>query len=157
MFVIDNYEWYSGNRELVDRQVQSGKTALFMELPEGNYQIADSEVSVYNTIMGNYYFVSPETGHELVKWAEPMDFRFWYHEKKQVVTPFIGTVFKGDDWTPILSSGLTSWDSRDNGTFLAVAEKSSGKGKYVICQLQLNERTNTNPVAKRFAYGLLGL
>ncbi|MEN8229130.1 MAG: sugar-binding domain-containing protein [Bacteroidota bacterium] len=157
VIIIDNYEWYSGNRELVDRLVKSGKTALFMELPEGNYQIADSEVSLFNTIMGNYYFVSPETGHDLIRWAKPMDFHFWYNEKEQVVTPLIGTVFKAGDWTPILSSGLTSWDSRDNGKYLAVAEKRSGKGKYVICQLQLNERTKTNPAAKKLAYGLLGL
>ncbi len=154
VIIIDNFEWYSGNRELVDRLVQSGKTALFMELPEGNLQIADSEVRLFNTIMGNYYFVSPETGHKLVRWAKPMDFKFWYNEKAQVVTPFIGTVFKAGGWTPILSSGLTSWDSRDKGKYLAVAEKRSGKGKYVICQLQLNNRTNTNPVAKRFAYEL---
>lgn len=154
VIIIDNYAWYSENRELVDRLVQSGKTAVFMELPEGNFQVADSEVNLYNTIMGNYYFVSPETGHELVRWARPMDFSFWYNEEMQVIAPFIGTVFKADDWTSILSSGLTSWDSRDKGIYQAVAEKRNGKGKYVICQLQLNDRINTNPAAKKFAYEL---
>ena len=156
VIIIDDYNWYAGNRKLVDDLVRAGKTALFMELPEGTFQIGNSAVRCYNTIMGNYYFVSPQTGHELVNWAAPMDFKFWYNEKARVVTPFIGTVFKAADWTPILSTGLTSWDSRDNGTYLAAAERRYGKGKYVICQLQLNDRTNTNPAARKFAYGLLG-
>jgi len=78
-------------------------------------------------------------------------------ENKELITPSIGTVFKGNGWSPILTSGLTSWESRDNGTYLAVAEKKSGKGKYIICQLQLNDRTNANTAAKKFAYALLGL
>ena len=106
--------------------------------------------------MGDYYFVSPETGHELVKWARPLDFKFWYNEKEGLITPFIGKVFKADGWSPILTSGLTTWESRDNGTYLAVAEKRSGKGKYIICQLRLNDRVNTNPVARKFAYKLIG-
>ncbi len=157
VIIIDNYNWYLEHRELVDKLVQEGKTALFMEIQEGNYEIAGSEVNVHKTIMGDYFFVSPNTGHELVKWAKPLDFKFWYNEKEQFVTSFIGKVFKAESWTPILTSGLSSWESRDNGTFMAVAEKKSGKGKYIICQLQLNDRTNTNPVAKKFAYKLVGI
>ncbi len=157
VILIDNFRWYSGNRERIDSLVRSGKTALFLELPEGELQIGESSVSLRKTIMGNYYFVSPETGHELVRWAEPDDFRFWYNDEKEVITPFIETVFRAEGWAPILSTGLTSWGSRDNGKYLAVAEKSMGKGKLVICQLQLNHRTNSNPPAKKFICGLLGL
>ncbi len=155
VIIIDSYDWYSMNRTLIDSLVHSGKTVLFLELPEGKFQIADSGVSLFNTIMGKYYFVSPETGHKLVRWARPMDFSFWYDDKTEMIAPFIGTVFRAGDWTPILSSGLTSWGSRDNGKYLAVAEKRSGKGKYLICQLQLNDKIMSNPAAKRFAVDLL--
>ena len=93
----------------------------------------------------------------MVKWAGPKDFKFWYNEKERLVTPLIATVMKTTDWTPIITTGLTSWDSRDTGKYLAVAEKRVGKGKYIICQLQLNDKTNANPAAKKFAYGLLNL
>jgi len=157
VILINDYGWYQKNLEAVDRLVQSGKTALFMELPEGNYNIAGSEVSLFNTIMGNYYFVSPTTGHELVKWAKPLDFKCWFNEQEKVIAPFIATVLKAGDWTAILSTGQTSWGSRDEGQFLAVAEKKSGEGKYIICQLQLNNRVTANPVARKFTLKLLGL
>ena len=157
VIMIDNYNWYAQNTELVDTLVQAGKTALFLELPAGQYHIAGSDVHSFDTVMGDYYFVSPTTGHELVQWAEPMDFKFWFNEQADVVTPLIGNVLKADGWTPILATGQTSWGSRDEGTYLAVAEKTSGKGKYVICQLQLNHRVNANPTAKKFTYKLLGI
>lgn len=157
VIMIDNYGWYAENTELVDILVQAGKTALFLELPEGRYAIAGSEVHSFDTVMGNYYFVSPQTGHERVQWAEPMDFKFWFNEQAGVVTPLIGNVLKADGWMPILTTGQTSWGSRDEGPYLAVAEKKSGKGKYVICQLQLNHRVHSNPTAHKFACNLLGL
>ncbi len=157
VIIIDNYNWYAKNTELVDNLVQAGKTALFLELPEGRYTIGGSDVHSFDTVMGHYYFVSPETGHALVQWAEPMDFKFWFNEQADVVTPFIGNVLKAEGWTPILTTGQTSWGSRDEGPYLAVAERKSGKGAYVICQLQLNHRINSNPCAKKLLYKLLGL
>jgi hypothetical protein len=157
VIIIDNYNWYAKNTELVDNLVRAGKTALFLELPEGRYAIGGSDVHSFDTVMGDYYFVSPNTGHALVQWADPMDFKFWFNEQADVVTPFIGNVLKADGWTPILSTGQTSWGSRDEGPYLAVAEKKSGKGTYIICQLQLNHRINANPTAKKFIVQLLGL
>lgn len=157
VILIDNYNWYAENTELVDDYVQAGKTALFLELAQGRYHIAGSDVHSFDTVMGNYYFVSPKTGHELVKWAESMDFKFWFNDREDVVTPFIGNVLKADGWLPILVTGQTSWGSRDEGQYLAAAEKRSGKGTYVICQVQLDHRVNSNPTARKFAHKLLGL
>jgi len=75
------------NIELVDTLVQTGKTALFFELPEGRYAIDGSDVHSFDTVMGHYYFVSPTTGHALVQWAEPMDFKFWFNEQADVSAP----------------------------------------------------------------------
>lgn len=42
------------------------------------------------------------------------------------------------------------------GEYAAVTELEKGKGVYRICQLQLNDRINSNPAAKRFAMRVLG-
>ena len=42
------------------------------------------------------------------------------------------------------------------GEYAAVIELEKGKGVYRICQLQLNDRINSNPAAKRFAMRVLG-
>ena len=83
-----------------------------------------------------------------------MDFKFWYNSEKECVRPFINKVFRAEDWTPILNTGRTSW-AGDQGSYLAAAEKKSGKGSYVICQLQLNNRIDSNPAARIFANKLL--
>ena len=54
-------------REQVNKLVNLGKTAIFLELKAQQYKIANTIVAVEKTSMGDYYFVSPETGHPLVK------------------------------------------------------------------------------------------
>ncbi|MBA7549008.1 hypothetical protein ES705_41476 [subsurface metagenome] len=135
--------------------VENGKTLVFFELPQGNFEIGNSKVDIENTIMGQYYFVSPKSGHPLVKDAQPFDFHFWYNDSKGLVTPFLKSMIKaGPEWSPILKTGKTTWKYLA-GTYSAVAEKKAGKGSYVICQLQLNNRINSNPVAKRFTVKML--
>ncbi len=134
--------------------VKSGKTVLFLELEQGEYAIGESEIGVENTAMGSYYFASPKTGHTIVEDNKPMDFKFWYHEEKDLVAPFLNTVFVANDWSPIISSGSTNWVG-DKGGALAVAELYYGKGKFRVCQIQLNNRLKTNPTARKFALRLL--
>lgn len=155
VILIDDFNWYKQNRAEVEQQVKSGKRAIFLELNIGDYTIADSEVTVENTVMGEYYFVSPTTGHNMVAWAKPMDFKFWYNSKEEGVRPFINKVFKAEVWTPILNSGRTSWKAGDQGAYLAAAEMKSGEGSYIINQLQLNNRVESNPVAKIFVNNLI--
>ena len=119
--VIDDYNWYEDHKIEIDDLVKSGKTVVFLELKEGKYSIGQSEIGVENTAMGSYYFASPKTVHEIVKDNKPMDFKFWYHEEKELVAPFLNTVFVANDWTPIISSGSTNWVG-DKGMALAVAE-----------------------------------
>ncbi len=148
LILIDDFTWYEENRTKIDQQVRSGKRVIFLELDAGDYTIADSDVKVENTSMGEYYFVSPTTEHEMVARAKPMDFKFWYNSEEECIRPFISKVFKAKGWSPILNTGRTSW-SGDQGPYQAAAEKKSGKGSYVICQLQLHNRIKSNPVAKR--------
>lgn len=156
VILIDDFSWYKQNKSSVEELVRSGKRAIFLDLEVGSYMLAESKLTVENTIMGEYYFVSPATGHKIVNWAKTRDFRFWYNSEKECVRPFINKVFKAEDWTPILLTGRTSWGA-DLGPHLAVAEKKYGKGCYVVCQLKLNNRINANPVARKFAEKLLNI
>lgn len=152
--LVDNFDWYEENKGEIDFLVKKGKTVVFLELPQGTYHIGEGNVNVEKTAMGSYYFVSPETGHSLVKTNKPMDFKFWYDESKELVSPFLSAIFTGENWVPILSSGSTNWVG-DKGEAMAVAEMYHGKGKFIICQVQLMNRLNTNPVAKIFTEKLL--
>ena len=152
--IIDNFEWYQKNKNEIDALVKNGKSVLFLELKKGEYAIGNSKVTVENTAMGSYYFASPTTGHSIVKDNKPMDFKFWYHEEKGLVAPFLNTVFIANDWIPIISSGSTNWVG-DKGNALAVAEINHEKGKFRVCQLQLNNRLSTNPTARIFVERLL--
>lgn len=152
--VIDDFDWYVKNKSDIDALVEKGKSVVFLELKQGEYSIGNSSIIVENTAMGSYYFASPKTGHSIVKDNEPMDFKFWFHEKKDLAAPFLNTVFVANDWTKILGSGSTNWVG-DKGDAHAVAELNYGKGKFKVCQLQLNYRLNTNPTAKIFAERLL--
>ena len=48
----------------------------------------------------------------------------------------------------------TTWKDM-GGEYAAVTEMKKGKGVFRICQLQLNNRINSNPAAKKFAMKLL--
>lgn len=154
--LIDDYSWYEANRENVNRLVAAGKTVVFVELPPGEYRIGETKVGVERTKMGSYYFVSPSLSNSLVNWAKPMDFKFWYNQSKDYVTPFLPAVFIAPEWTPVLISGNSDWLG-DKGQTLAAAELKYGKGCYRICQVQLNNRLKTNPSAKRFAMRMIGM
>lgn len=152
--IIDDFNFYKNNKSEIDAMVASGKTVLFLELEQNEYTIGESNIRVENTAMGSYYFASPKTGHDFVKDNKPMDFKFWYHETKDLVAPFLNTVFIADEWTSIVSSGSTNWVG-DKGGALAVAEIKYGKGTFRVCQIQLNNRLQTNPTARIFAKKIL--
>ncbi|MBJ6368635.1 glycoside hydrolase family 2 TIM barrel-domain containing protein [Snuella sedimenti] len=153
--IIDHFGWYLQHKDEIDDLVHNGKKVVFMELEQGDYSIAKSHIKIENTAMGSYYFVSPQTDHPMVKDNKPNDFKFWYDESKDLVSPFLSTIMLlNKDWNPILLSGNTNWIGDKGGAF-AVAEMNYGKGTFTVCQLQLNHRLSTNPVAKTFVERLL--
>ena len=133
--------------------VSRGATAVFLELPEGKYRIAGSEVTI--TPCGrSRHFTARNTEHVLVKDFLPDDFKFWHNSQKGHMTPFLSTTFTAPGWNAILTSG--------NGTFkgdwqpaLAAAEMKAGKGHFRVCQVNLSDFVRTNPVAMIFARRLL--
>ena len=153
--LIDDIADYTKNKKVLDEWVEKGKILVFMELPEGSHLIGDNKIVIENTIMGQYYFVSPTSGHPLADGFKPFDFKFWYDGSKELVRTFLASMIKVDGSSDvILKTGKTTWVDI-KGEYAAVSEIKKGKGAYRICQLQLNNRTKFNPTAKKFAGRLL--
>jgi hypothetical protein len=151
LIVISDIKYYQENQAIIDKQVIEGKTVVFSKLPVGDYVIGGDSVSVVSTIMGEYYFASPNLSHPMMEGFEPLDFKFWYDEGEGCVMPFLGSmVFVGDKWSPIITTGQSTWQVLGKAAN-AVTEMKKGKGKYRICQIQLDGKINTNPVARQFA------
>ncbi|MEO9474394.1 MAG: sugar-binding domain-containing protein, partial [Cyclobacteriaceae bacterium] len=98
ILVVD-YELYLSKKRKVDQQVNRGATCLFLNLPAGIYDIGNSKVEAKSTEMGQYYFVSPETGHELVKAFKPNDFWLWYDDKTEMIEPILSQTFRANGWS----------------------------------------------------------
>jgi hypothetical protein len=154
-FIIDSLPLYEQNKERIDQLVATGKTAVLLALPAGDHQVADSQVKVVSTIMGQYYFASPATGHSLVKDFVPMDFRLWYHGGKRMIQPFLPAMVDAPGWEQILRTGTTSWTPNSSWSS-AACEKRVGEGVFRICQLQLTDRVLFNPPAHAFLNRLAG-
>lgn len=149
VIMVDDFTKYTAAEKQINELVSNGKKVVFIELPAQNYQIASTTVSVEKTSMGDYYFVSPGTGHPLVKNFKPFDFSLWYSGKDGLIMPILAYTFSAPDWNPILSSGASNWMA-DKGPVMAAAELKHGKGVFRICEAQLVDRIKFNPTAFQF-------
>jgi len=144
--VIDDMEAFAKVSSPVAEAVRAGARAIFLELPNGKYPIAQTEVTVGGTPTG-LHFVSRDTGHPFVEGFQPDDFKFWYDAGADRPTPLLNVPgFKAPGWQPVL---LTH-------TLLAAGCKAEGKGQWCVCQVALAGRTTGNAVAAIFARRLLG-
>ncbi len=148
-FLIDSLPLYLQARERIDRCVTAGKTAVLLGLPAGEHQVAGGPVQVSATVMGQYYFASPATGHALVKDFAPTDFRLWYHGGKAMIQPLLPAMVDAPGWEQLLRTGTTSWTPNSSWSS-AACEKKVGTGVFRICQVQLADRVRYNPVAHAF-------
>ncbi len=151
--LIDDMGIYEKYKQEIDSAVKNGARALFFELPEGNHEIGNDTIHCEKCGLGGVHFVARNTGHTLVRGFRENDFKFWYNDARDMVTPLVDVVFSADSWSPILASG--------NGDFggpwypmHAAAEKEYGSGVFRICQLHLNEQC-MNPAAREFARRLV--
>jgi hypothetical protein len=154
VILIGDFTKYAEDMKRINELVYNGKTALFIEPGARQYDIAGTRVSVEKTSMGDYYFVSPETGHPLVKNFKPFDFRLWYDGKEGLIKPILANTFSAPGWNPILSSGATDWLA-DKGTVMAAGELKYGKGVFRLCEVQLVDRIDFNPTALIFLNNLI--
>lgn len=153
--LIDDFNIYQTRSDEVDAAVANGARAVFLELPPGRYQIADSFVTVKTSGFNPLHFVSCQTGHSLVAGFSAHDFRHWYDPGKDCIVPFLASTLKAPDFNAVLTAGNTD-EQGHWGQALAVAEKKSGRGEYVICQIKLAGRITTNPPAEKFAWAVIG-
>jgi len=151
--LIDDPARYTAQQALIDSAVEGGALAVFVELPEGSYQIGGATLRVEPCGMGGRHFVSRDTGHPLVEGFEPDDFKFWYDPAVDRPSPLLDTVVEAPGWTPILMSGNGGWAADWRATPAAV-EMQHGAGAYRVCQVKLAGRL-VNPVARIFAGRLL--
>ncbi|WP_372934250.1 hypothetical protein, partial [Mariniphaga sediminis] len=151
---ISDFDQYDQNEGDINEMIKNGKRVILYNVPVGEYQVGNTDITVQNTSMGSYYFASPQTGHRYTKDASPFDFRMWYDEEDKYITPFLDKIVISDDWNPILATGNTNW-VKDSGKAFAAAELNLGKGKLYICQIDLYNRLKTNPVAYFFVKNLI--
>ena len=155
VMLVKDYAAYRRRRAAIDRAVNNGARAVFLKLPVGEYEIGGSHVKVVDCVMRPREFVSRATGHPLVAGFEPEDFKCWYDPKAGYFRPLLASLFEGEGWIPILTSGNGVWGGTAWKPMLAAAEKPAGKGSYVVCQIELTGRTKHNPPAAIFARRLL--
>jgi hypothetical protein len=147
--LIDDFAQYKTAESQINGWANAGKTVVFMELPAQQYSIAGTSVSIEKNSMGDYYFVSPATGHALLKNTKPFDFNLWYNGKEGYIAPILSYTVSAKEWKPILSSGNSNWLG-DKGTVMAAGELKYGKGVFRICEVQLTDRIKYNPTAFDF-------
>ncbi len=143
---------YLDNSSGYEQLAKEGKTVVISMLEPGEYLIADSKVRVKSCGMRPLNFVSRKTGHKLVEGFEKNDFRYWYSEKEDRITPVIYATLVCDDFNTVLYSGNcdkgSAWQNPVHQV-AACAEKDYGKGKIVLNQVDLDNHL-TNPIARIF-------
>lgn len=145
---------YRNSREIIDRAVGAGATALFLSLPLGQHEIGSSHLKVRKAGMGPRHFVAKVDGHPLVAEFRQNDFRFWFSEIHGHVSPLLDTVLEGEGWTPLLQSSDGGW-GRPWGPTPAAVERPEGSGCWRVCQVALLNRVRANPVANLFVRRLM--
>ena len=152
--LIDDMPTFDKVQTRIAQAVHEGARAVFLELPKGDYRLAQTDVVVgakpskfrYSSPTG-VHFVSQATGHPLVEGFQPDDFKFWYDAKVDRPSPLLkAPTFQAAGWEPILSSYGE----------MAAGWKADGNGHWCICQIELSGRIAGNPVAALFAQRLLG-
>jgi hypothetical protein len=154
VILVDDFEKYLATADHINELVSRGKKVVFLELTSQTYQIANTSVEIDKTGMNDFYFVSPSSGHRLVRDFRPLDFRLWYNGDDKLIDPLLGYTVISREWTPILLSTASNW-SEDKGTVMAASELKYGKGVFRICEVKLTDRIQFNPTALLFFNRLL--
>lgn len=99
------------------------------------------------------HFVSRATGHSAVSQFKKNDFKFWFNEKEDRITPIANRTFVANGFKPILccnnqNDGCKSGNAEPQ---LVVAEKLYEGKRYIISTLDLRlENPLPSVLKKRF-------
>jgi hypothetical protein len=147
-FLISDLEDYYANSDFIEQKVRrEGAVAIFMSLPPGEHILLGERITVKKSC-SPHHFLSRNTGHELVKGYREFDFRFWYDQEKDMITPIADTTLRCDFMRPILLCG------GDDRWEYAAAEMICDKGRVIVCQAILDSHIK-NPVAADFICRML--
>ncbi len=150
--IIVSGKEFTERKDALIEAAKNGKTVLVQNLLPGTYDIDGKEVKVKACGMRALHFVSRKTGHELVDGFTPYDFRLWYSEAEDCMTPILHYTFLAEGAKPILTSGNSlrgsAWGQKLYPAF-ACAELPIGNGKIIINEVDLNSHL-MNPIAARF-------
>lgn len=145
-------EEFTARKDELIALAKSGKTVIVENLRPGVYDVDGNEIRVKACGMRPLHFVSRKTGHPLVKDFTPYDFRMWYNEEEDMITPLIRYTFTCDAMRPILTSGNSlkgsAWGQKLYPA-LACAELVLGNGRLIVNEVDLRSHLK-NPVARRF-------
>jgi len=133
--------------------IEKGAKVILFTLPDGETEIAGTMLNVTKCPSRPVHFVSRNTGHPIVADFGPKDVRHWYNEKEDCITPILYETFDAEGFTPILTGGKRGERTTENPqgkweSANAVAEKKIGEGYLRICQINMQDRINKNPVAQ---------
>jgi len=151
--LVCDYEQYQAQESAILDAVAQGARLMFMRLPIGSYSVAGQSICVKKLDSEPSHFVSRSKEHPLSKDFKPDDVRYWYDESLGYISPILRETLEVDDFEWILTSAAqntSSWQS-DVGRWHvvpAVARKKIGKGYIIACQIDLQHRITTNPIAK---------
>jgi hypothetical protein len=156
LILVDNFDLYAKNQNQILESVKRGAVLVFLELPQGPYEIAGKNVIAKPSSFNPIHFASINTEHPMVSQFLRNDFRLWYDPAHDCITPLLYTTFVADGFAPI----LTSANLNSHGSWhkeIAAGEMAFGSGYIYISQIQLAGRIDANPTAKIFAQRLLRL
>ncbi|MFM8715802.1 MAG: glycosyl hydrolase 2 galactose-binding domain-containing protein [Spartobacteria bacterium] len=151
----DDLTLYAANEEEIGRAVRRGARCLFLGIQPGTHRLAEEEITFTKCNMNAVHFANRDTGHPIVEGLGPDSVKFWFDEDLAYVSPFLRTTFQTEGWEAILRSGNGFW-STEWEPVLAAASKTEGHGQWIICQLDLHNRTKTNPIASLLARRMVG-
>lgn len=154
VILIDDYARFEERREDVENAVASGALAVFLELPVGEYQLGDHQITVMPCVLNKRHFVSRATGHSAVQDLQPNDLKFLYDADAGYITAFLSTTFAAVGWEAMLLAGNGEWAAEWKPSLVA-GEAYYGQGCFRICQMELAGRMLTNPAVMLFARQLV--
>ncbi|MBP3627461.1 MAG: hypothetical protein J6J39_05425 [Clostridia bacterium] len=142
-----SFDEYKNNRRMYDTAVNEGKTLLISALNEGEYDIAGKNIRVTACRMSPIYAVSRDSGHPATEGLEPDDLAYCYDSVRDRLAPLIFATFEAEDITPVILSCNRINSSHFTPQY-ACGTYNVGKGKVVICQLDLDNKEKNPAVVK---------
>ena len=142
------YEEYDKNRKEFDAKIENGEKVVFAPLKQGEYIICDKKIVVKDCGMQAFYFVSRDTGHEIVKGFYANDFKYMYDDTKDMIMPIIYSTIASDGLDYVLSS-ISKEESGEWIKAVACGVMNVGKGKVILNQIELSNKQK-NPVIREY-------